>query len=105
MKVKSLSRVQLSATPWTAAKSTGVGCHCLLRVQTLNRQISLSDFSSLLKYSNMDSKMNLDRGEDFLIPPFPWPDEKGNPEANNGLYNISLGCPSFFIPHRFGLEF
>ena len=42
MKVKSLSRVQLLATPWTAAyqaplsmgfsgKSTGVGCHCLLR--------------------------------------------------------------------------
>ena len=41
-KVKSLSRVWLFATPWTAAyqaplslgfssKSTGVGCHCLLR--------------------------------------------------------------------------
>ena len=41
MKVKSLSHVQLLATPWTAAyqappsmgfsgKSTGVGCHCLL---------------------------------------------------------------------------
>ena len=42
MKVKSLSHSQLLATPWTAAyqaplsmdcpdKSTGVGCHCLLR--------------------------------------------------------------------------
>ena len=42
VKVKSLSRVQLSATPWTAAdqalrpwefpgKSTGVGCHCLFQ--------------------------------------------------------------------------
>ena len=42
MKVKSLSLVQLLVTPWTAAyqaplsmdfpgKSTGVGCHCLLR--------------------------------------------------------------------------
>ena len=42
VKVKSLSCVQLLATPWTAAyqaplsmdfpgKSTGVGCHCLLR--------------------------------------------------------------------------
>ena len=42
VKVKSLSRVRLPATPWTAAhqappsmdfpgKSTGVGCHCLLR--------------------------------------------------------------------------
>ena len=41
MKVKSLSRVQLLATPWTQptrllrpwdfpGKSTGVGCHCLL---------------------------------------------------------------------------
>jgi len=42
VKVKSLSRVQLSVTPWTAAhqappsmgfsrqKSTGVGCHCFL---------------------------------------------------------------------------
>ena len=43
VKVKSLSRVRLLATPWTAAyqappsmdfagKSTGVGCHCLLRI-------------------------------------------------------------------------
>ena len=43
MKVKSLSCVQLLATPWTAAyqaplsmdfpgKSTGVGCHCLLLI-------------------------------------------------------------------------
>ena len=42
MKMKSLSRVRPSATPWTAAyqapppwdfpgKSTGVGCHCLLQ--------------------------------------------------------------------------
>ena len=42
VKVRSLSRVWLLATPWTAAhqllhpwdfpgKSTGVGCHCLLR--------------------------------------------------------------------------
>ena len=41
VKVKSLSRVRLFVTPWTAAtrllcpwdfpgKSTGVGCHCLL---------------------------------------------------------------------------
>ena len=46
MKVKSLSRIQLLATPWTAAyrllhpwdfpgKSTGVGCHCLLQKPSL----------------------------------------------------------------------
>ena len=46
VKVKSLSCVRLFATPWTAAyqsppsmdfpgKSTGVGCHCLLRVMNL----------------------------------------------------------------------
>ena len=45
VKGKSLSRVRLLATPWTAAyqalrpwdfpgKSTGVGCHCLLRLPT-----------------------------------------------------------------------
>ena len=45
VKVKSLSHVQLFATPWTVAhqappsmdspgKSTGVGCHCLLRTAT-----------------------------------------------------------------------
>ena len=44
VKVKSLSRVRLLATPWTAAyrllhpwdfpgKSPGVGCHCLLQIQ------------------------------------------------------------------------
>ena len=44
VKVKSLSHVQLFATPWTTAyqappsmdfpgQSTGVGCHCLLRKQ------------------------------------------------------------------------
>ena len=47
MKGKSLSRVRLLATPWTAAyqappsmgfsrQSTGVGCHCLLRLQWLS---------------------------------------------------------------------
>ena len=45
VKVKSLSRVRLLETPWTEAykappsmgfsgKSTGVGCHCLLRIHT-----------------------------------------------------------------------
>ena len=54
VKVKSLSRVRLLATPWTTAhqalrpwdfpgKSTGVGCHCLLqnvgKVGIKNRRI------------------------------------------------------------------
>ena len=49
VKVKSLSRVRLLATPWTAAhqaphpwdfpgKSTGVGCHCLLLPVLSNSQ-------------------------------------------------------------------
>ena len=50
VKVKSLSCVQLLATPWTAAhqappsmgfsrKSTGVGCHCLLRLYSTGNYI------------------------------------------------------------------
>ena len=53
MKVKLLSHVRLLATPWTAAhqalrpwdfpgKSTGVGCHCLLRNKMENLLISKS---------------------------------------------------------------
>ena len=52
VKVKSLSRVWPSATPWTAAfqatpsrgfpgKNTGVGCHCLLRNARLVYQKSI----------------------------------------------------------------
>ena len=55
VKVKSLSRVQLFVTPWTAAhqapppwdfpgKSTGVGCHHLLRN---NRQLYLISYNNL----------------------------------------------------------
>ena len=52
VKVKSLSRVWLLATPWTAAyrflrpwdflgKSTGVGCHCLLQTYWTLPQIGI----------------------------------------------------------------
>ena len=59
VKVKSLSCVRLSATPWTAAyqappfmgfssKSTGVGCHCLLcfspEVSKIRHQHLMDDF-------------------------------------------------------------
>ena len=51
VKVKSLSRVQLFATPWTTAHqaplsmdfpgtSTGVGCHCLLQILHLHKHSS-----------------------------------------------------------------
>ena len=57
VKVKSLSRVQLFATPWTVAyqaplsmdfpgKSTGVGCHCLLRCIASRTQIVTIDLQS-----------------------------------------------------------
>ena len=53
VKVKSLSRAWLLATPWTAAyrllhpwdypgKSTGVGCHCLLQISIILILLSLS---------------------------------------------------------------
>ena len=53
VKVKSLSRVWLLATPWTAGfqappsmgfsgKSTGVGCHCLLRRVVLEPELFCS---------------------------------------------------------------
>ena len=63
VKVKSLSRVRLLATPWTAAyqalrpwdfpgKSTRVGCHCLLRILQLRTMRSSPNRSSRaeLKY-------------------------------------------------------
>ena len=58
MKVKSLSRVQLFVTPWTAAyqappsmgfsrQSTGVGCHCLLPADVGNLISGSSAFSKI----------------------------------------------------------
>ena len=58
VKVKSLSRVWLLATPWTSVyqappsmdfpgKSTGVGCHCLLRQSML---IQLKSFPPLFQF-------------------------------------------------------
>ena len=60
MKVKSLSRVRLLATPWTVArhpwdfpgKSTGVGCHCLLHKSKLvglkSKLVGLKSWASLV---------------------------------------------------------
>ena len=55
VKVNSLSRVQLLATPWTAAhqatlpmefsrQETGVGCHCLLQTKWLNNHKTIRNF-------------------------------------------------------------
>ena len=65
VKVKSLSRVQLFASPWTVAcqaplsmgfsrQSTGAGCHCLLQLCTLN----IYNFYLSRKYKNC-LKINL----------------------------------------------
>ena len=78
VKGKSLSRVRLLVTPWTAAyqappsmdfpgKSTGVGCHCLLRVgciYILNCYIFFLDWSfdhcpSLSLFMDFISKSSL----------------------------------------------
>ena len=96
MKVKSLSRVRLFVTPWTAAyqaplsmdfpgKSTGVGCHSLLRCIRVNKanyydsQISKCQwlntrkvyFCSLLKSNEgiLDWKMAFSVVIQGLLPP------------------------------------
>ena len=69
VKVKSLSRVWLLATPWTAAyqappsmnfpgKSTGVGCHCLLQYITSK--------------SNRSFNSSQGRGLDFCLQDLPF---------------------------------
>ena len=67
VKVKSLSRVRLFATPWTTAyqappsmgfssKSTGVGCHCLL--QWLLKKPKLLQMSWNAAWQNVSSLRN-----------------------------------------------
>ena len=59
MKVKSLSRVQLLVTPWTAAhqaplsmdfpgKNTGVGCHFLLQCMKVKSEIEVAQLCQTL---------------------------------------------------------
>ena len=63
VKVKSLSRVWFLATPWTTAhqalrpwdfpgKSTGVGCHCLLRKDRLLSKYFPQYFPQMIKHAN-----------------------------------------------------
>ena len=88
MKVKSLSRVRLFATPWTTptrllrpwdfpGKSTGVGCHCLLHYLVYMCQKTLKDFSGR-------NTLNIDF----------WLNNKDNIESNPRLrQNITLLVP------------
>ena len=70
MKVKSLSRVRLLATPWTAAhqaplsmdfpgKSTGVGCHCLFLSSSISddrsKNINGNYLKSILVYKSLST--------------------------------------------------
>ena len=69
VKVKSLSRSRLLATPWTAAyqaplsmdfpgKSTGMGCHCLLRKSILNYWWAASNFNYFWKYLKYKTRLH-----------------------------------------------
>ena len=73
VKVKSLSHVRLLATPWTVAhqaplsmgfsrqRSTGVGCHCLLRKSALLRVFFMFSIPDLLDFkSNSHLSQNLE---------------------------------------------
>ena len=65
VKVKPLSRVRPSATPWTAAfqaplsmdfpgKSTGVGCHCLLRSSSNTCIFSVKHSTAFVHLETLD---------------------------------------------------
>ena len=69
LKVKSLSCVQLFATPWTIAyqtppfmgfsrQDTGVGCHVFLQEIFLTQGLNLEDNGTPLQYSRMENPMD-----------------------------------------------
>ena len=83
VKVKSLSRARLLATPWTAAyqaplsmdfqgKSTGVGCHCLFRrrnARGTHIAILLKISTTLLIFSNVKSTSTVTQSYPILCDP------------------------------------
>ena len=118
VKVKSLSRVRLLATPWTSAyqtppsmdfpgKSTGVGCHCLLLDSILkSRDITLPTKVRLVKAMVFPVVMygceswTINKAECRIIDAFelwcwrillrvPWTARRSNQSI---LKEISLGC-------------
>ena len=89
MKVKLLSCVQLFAIPWTAAfqapscpwdflgKSTGVGCHRLIQI------VSLEDVNSQVTQCNIEAMATV-----FFLPKkLPW--DGGREKSNEFNYLIS----------------
>ena len=88
VKVKSLSRVQLLATPWTSTyqappsmgfsrKSTGVGCHCLLPSLWQFCTLSHPKFSKVGRATSLEfigpswMKSSYSRKDDLLQCPCP----------------------------------
>jgi len=95
VKVKSLSRVRLFATPWTAAywllhpwdfpgKSTGVGCHCLLRpfklIYSKNKICSIMLLLLLLSRSVVSDSVRSQRRQPTRLR-CPW----DSPGKNTGV--------------------
>ena len=82
-KVKSLSRVRLFATPWTAAyrllcpwdfpgKSTGVGCHCLFHHVDIDSFNSVSYFGAIFSLSWKTLTSGHDQSKSSLSPVVSW---------------------------------
>ena len=111
LKVKSLSRVQLLATPWTAAyqapppwdfpgRSTGVGCHCLLRLSrsVLSNSLRPNGLYSPSGFSiHEDSPgKNTEVGSLSLLQGIFWPrNRKGVSCIASGFFTLSYqGSPS-----------
>ena len=118
-KVKSLSRVRLLATPWTAAyqappsmgfsnKSTGVGCHCLLclshRYPNINwRWKNASAFDGHITRSHQDTQWPLIVTNAHIslhrILTFEFLNETFNRKFTFLTFFISFFPPSFQLPY------
>ena len=96
VKVKTFSRVRLLATPWTAAyqaplsmdfpgKSTGVGCHCLLRkaqIGSLMNPSSLQTLHPQLVINSSDTRWRY-----FIMIDWKWKWKVSDSLRLHGLYS------------------